>query len=383
MLNILDYCTSGTIWSGIISYVQNHMKKYQHILTDSFTDDDLLNMLKRNAKSVLPTNEYDTFRKAITALKKGTTGSLKKENLYRLCYVLALGSDTQAQDLFLNYLHQNELSARSLEEFILITCLKLQLSWEETSKIRKTYQMQISSQPVSPSTLNENDTVKIYYNVIHKRIHTREDLIRFLDDPENLSFFAKTRNTQYLALFDDVELELLYNADQEQLIKLVTDYGSSEKETILEYYHSLFGLQDDNSKDCLSDQEIALLCNRFEHVFMTYDNFCLLVQRKRPVDISSGMFMLNLLKKLLTEEIDSENDFYVNFLDPDEFIGVCNDILIYFGFPVLNPVCDNFDRLLLDVYKETLDENFFVSNSQFQRLYMQNLRNYMKQIANA
>lgn len=383
MLNILDYCTSGTIWSGIISYVQNHMKEYQHILTDPFTDDDLLNMLKKNAKSILPTNEYDTFRKAITSLKKGTAGSLKKENLYRLCYVLALKSDTQAQDLFLNYLHQNELSARSLDEFILIVCLKLQISWKEMSKIRKTYQMQISSQPVSPSNLNDDDTVKMYYTVIHEQLHTCKDLICFLEDSENMSFFAKTRNTQYLALFDDVELELLYNADQEQIIKLVTDYGSSEKETILEYYHSLFGLQDDNSKDCLSDQEIALLCNRFEHVFMTYDNFCLLVQRKRPVDISSGMFMLNLLKKLLTEETDSENDFYVNFLDPDEFIDVCNDILIYFGFPVLNPACDNFDRLLLDVYRETLDENFFVSNSQFQRLYMQNLRNYMKQIAKA
>ncbi len=383
MLNILDYCTSGTIWSGIISYVQNHMKEYQHILAYPFTDDDLLNMLKKNAKSILPTNEYDSFRKAITALRKGSASSLKKENLYRLCYVLALKSDTQAQDLFLNYLHQNELSPRSLDEFILITCLKLQVSWEEMSKIRKTYQMQISSQPISPGTLNEDDTVKMYYTVIHEQLHTCKDLIQFLDDSENMSFFAKTRNTQYLALFDDVELELLYNADQEQIIRLVTDYGSSEKETILEYYHSLFGLQDDNSKDCLSDQEIALLCNRFEHVFMTYDNFSLLVQRKRPVDISSGMFMLNLLKKLLTEETDSVNDFYANFLDPDEFIGVCNDILIYFGFPVLNPACDNFDRLLLDVYRETLGDNFFVSNSQFQRLYIQNLRNYMKQIAKA
>lgn len=92
-------------------------------------------------------------------------------------------------------------------------------------------------------------------------------------------------------------------------------------------------------------------------------------------------FTLNLLKKLLPEETDFENDFYVNFLDPGEFIGVCNDILIYFGFPVLSPNCDNFDRLLLDVYKETLESNSFVSNSRFQKLYIENLRNYMRQIA--
>lgn len=381
MLNILDYCTSGTIWPGIVSYVQNHMEKYQNTLTDSFTDDDLLKMLKKNAKSIFPANEYDAFRKAATALRKKTTGSLKRENLYRLCYVLALESDTQAQDLFLNYLHQNELSARSLEEFILIACLKLQLSWEEMSEIRKTYQIQISSRPISPDTLDEGDTVKMYYTVINERLHTKDDLVCFLNHTENLSFFAKTRNTQYLALFDDIELEVIYNTGQEQMIKFITNYGNTEKETILEYYHSLFGLQDDCSKDSLSDQEIALLCDKFEHVFMTYDNFRLLVQRKRPIDISAGTFMLNLLKKLLTEETDSENDFYVNFLDPDEFIGVCNDILIYFGFPVLSPNCDNFDRLLLDVYKETLEANPSISNSRFQRLYIQNLRNYVKQIA--
>ncbi len=381
MLNILDYCTSGTIWPGLVSYVQNHMEKYQTFLTVSFNDDDLLNMIKKNAKSILPANEYDAFRKAVTALKKGSAGSLKKENLYRLCYVLTLESDTQAQDLFLNYLHQNELSARSLEEFILIACLKLGLSWEEMSAIRKTYQIQITSQSLSPATLTEGATAEMYNTVINKQLHTKDDLISFLNHSENLSFFAKTRNTQYLALFDDIELEVIYNARQEQIIKLITNYGNSEKETILEYYDSLFGLQDDNSKDCLSDQEIAALCDKFEHVFMTYDNFCLLVQRKRSIDISSGTFMLSLLKKLLTEETDSEHDFYVNFLDFDEFTGICNDILIYFGFPTLNPSCDNFDRLLLDIYKETLHENPSVSNSRFQILYMQNLRNYMKQIA--
>lgn len=381
MLNISDYCVPGTIWPGIVSYVQNHPDKYPQIPAESFSDDDLLHLLKKNAKSVLPANEYDAFRKAVTALKKRTAGSLKKENLYRLCYVLSLESDTQAQNFFLNYLHQNELSARSLDEFILIACLKLGLSWEETSKLRKAYQQQILSQPISPDHLTEGQTAEAYRTVINDMIHTKEDLILFLDNPDNLSFFAKTRNTQYLALFDDLELELLYNADQKQIVKLVTDYGSSEKESVLDYYYSLFGLQDDNSKDCLSDQEITLLCDKFEHVFMTYDNFCLLVQRKRPIDISSGTFMLNLLKKLLTEERDFEHDFYVDFLDPDDFIDVCNDILIYFGFPILNPDCDNFDRLLLDVYQETLNENPSVSNPCFQKIYMQNLRNYLKQIA--
>lgn len=381
MLNINDYISSAIIWSGIFSYVEDHFEKYNDDLPVSFTEDDLLKMLKKNARIIFPPKEYDSFRKAVSSLKKGNIASLKRENFYRLCFALKLDSDTEAQDILLNYLHQNELSARSLDEFIIIASLKLKISWKEVREIRENYKQQILAQPVSPDTLDEGDTAEVYYTVINEQLQSREDLESFLNEPENLVFFAKTRNTQYLALFDDVELEMLYNADNEKIIKLVTNYGSSEKETMQDYYFSLFGLRDDDSEDSLSEQEITILCNIFEHVFMTYDNFCLLVQRKRPVDISSGTFMLNLLKKLLTEDDESENDFYVSFLDPDEFVGICNDILIYFGFPTLNPVCDGFDRFLLDVYKETLDENPSATNSQFQKRYMQNLRKYLKMIA--
>ena len=382
MLNITDYCTSGNIWSGISSYVKDHKESYAADPAVSLSDDDILKILKSNAKEVLSPKDYDSFRKAVTSLNKGSVKFLKKENIYRLFFVLKLESDTQAHNLLLNYLHQNELSARLLDEFILIAALKLKLSWEETSEIRKTYNDKIAAQPIAPSVLREGDTAETYQSVIDETLRSREDLIRFLDDSQNLDFFAKTRNTQYLALFDDVELEVLYNADSEQTIRLITDYGSTEKETMLEYYHSLFGLHDDSSGSLLSDDEIASLCTKFDQVFMTYDNFCLLVQRKRPVDISSGTFLLSLFKKLLTEDSEAENDFYVNFLDYDEFTGVCNDILNYFGFPVLNPAIDSFDRLLLDIYKETLDENPSVTNSCFQKLYLRNIKNYIKQIAN-
>lgn len=383
MLNIQDYCLAHNIWNGIFKYVQDQQKQYDNILTASFTEDELLKMLKKNARKVLPAKEYDTFRKAVTALKNGKSFSLKKENLYRLCYALELKSDTQAQNLFLNYLHLNELSARSLEEFIIIAALKLQLTWEEMCQIREKFQFQIQSQPTSPQTVEEGKTAEVYQQVINEQLHSKEDLLSFLEHPENISFFAKTRNTQYLGLFDDLELEMIYNASNDLIIKLITDYGNSEKETIQEYYFSLFGLQSDKSNDSLSENEISLLGDKFEDIFMSYDNFCALVQRKRPVDISSGIFMLNLLKKLLTDDADADHDFYVNFMDPEEFIEICNDILIYFGLPTLNPECDSFDHLLLDVYHETLNENPTASNSDFQQLYIANLRNYLRKIAAA
>lgn len=381
MLNLSDYTLPQNIWNGISRYVRDHFDKYQDNLSVSFTDDDLLKTLIKSASKRLLPKEYDTFRKAVTSLKKGTAATLKHENLYRLCFVLNLDSDIQAQDLFLNYLHFNELSARSLDEFIIIASLKLQLNWEETCNIRRKYHEQIQAQPNSPSVLCEGQTAETYQQIINDKIQTVDDLYGFLDVPENINFFAKTRNTQYLALFDDVKLEVLYNGDFEQIIRLVTNYGNLEKEPILEYYRSLFGLQFSEDKQ-LTQKEISSLSSIFENVFMNYDNFLLLVQRKRPVDISSGTFMLSLLKKLLTDASEEDNDFYMNFLDEDEFIEVCDDILIYFGFPTLNPECDSFDRLILDVYRETLEKHPDISNSEFQRVYLLSLRNYLRLIAN-
>ncbi len=381
MLNPSDYTSPQNIWNGISHYAQDHFDKYQDHLPASFTDDDLLKALKKSADKRLLPKEYDTFRKAVTALRNGTAATLKHENLYRLCFVLNLDSDSEAQSLFSYYLHCNELSARSLDEFIILSSLKLQLSWEETCKIRGKYHEQIQEQPISPSNLCEGQTAKIYQQIIHDKIQTINDLWDFLNAPENMNFFATTRNTQYLALFDDVELEILYNGNCEQIIRLVTNYGNLEKEPILEYYHSLFGLQwGDN--DRLTDKEISSLSSIFENVFMNYNNFLLLVQRKRLTDISSGTFMLSLLKKLLTEDSEKDNDFYMNFLEEDEFIEICDDIRIAFGFPTLNPECDNFDRLLLDVYQETLKEHSDLSNCDFQNVYIHSLRNYLRLIAN-
>ena len=63
---------------------------------------------------------------------------------------------------------------------------------------------------MAPTSMEEGHTAEMYYTVIQEKLHTRQDLVCFLDHPENLSFFARTRNTQYLALFDDVKLDILY-----------------------------------------------------------------------------------------------------------------------------------------------------------------------------
>lgn len=380
MLDIQQYCNSKSILSEIKRYVIDHSDVYDELINSTSDVDDILAMIKKNAKEMMPANEYDSFRKSLSSLQKGKTFTLKTDNLFRLCFSLKLQSDLDAQELFTNYLHLNELSARSLEEFIFIAALKLHLNYIEFIEIRNYFQNDIKNQSASPQNINEGLTAVVYYSAMNN-IHSKEELIEYLRDWDNLSFFAKTRNTQYLALFSDVELETIYTASDEQLVRLVTDYGMAEKETIYSYYLSLFGIQTSDSDDSLSEEEITNLAEKFEGTFMSYDNFCDLVQRKRPVDISSGTFLLNLLKMLITDASASDIDFYVDFSDPDDFQDVINDILTYFGFPTLNPECDSFDNLILDVYNETISDNPVASNSELQQIYLNKLRNYLRLIA--
>ncbi len=372
MPDLSRYTTPLSIWTGICLYIKDHPGLYAGLLSPGYSEDDLLKAIKKQAREALSPGEYDTFRKAITALRKSTAVSVKKENLYRLLFVLRLNSDTEAQNLLMNYLHQSELSARSLDEFIIISALKLRLSWQSACDIRTRYKTLITTQPLAPDEIAEGQTAEVYYSIICERIKSAEDLCEYLDCPENIAFFAKTCNTQYLALFDDVQLETLYNGDNEKIVRMYTNYGTLERERIKDYYFSLYGLP---------ENEVLALTGIFENVFMSYDNFCLLVQRKRPVNVSSGTFLLGLIKKLLSEDADASEDFYVNFLDPEEFRETVNDILIYFGFPVLDPDLDTFDRLVMDTYNECLSSHADVSNASFQQLFLTSLRNTLRELA--
>lgn len=372
MLNLSDYTTPHSAWNGIYTYVKDHPALYQDILSDAFTEDELLKALKKQAQRLFLPKEYDAFRKSITALQKEKAVSLKRENIFRLFFALRLTTDTEAQDLLLNYLHQSELSARSLDEFIIIAALKLQLSWSETRMIREKYATAIAAQPFSPAEIAEGQTAEVYYSVICDTLHSLDDLMNYLDAPENLAFFAKTCNTQYLSLFHDVELQTLYTGTAEQRIRLFTDYGDPEPETMRSYYASLYPL---------SEEQIFSLSCLFPNVFMSYDTFCQFVQRKRPLNISSGLFLLSLLAKLRTDDEEAMEDFYVDFLDSEEFTDMLNDILAYFGFPALQPDLDPFERLVLHTYNECLDLHPDITNSEFQDEFLDMLWNYLEELA--
>lgn len=386
-LNIEKYTKRINIWPMIKHYILNH----SNIYNINFTEDEfILKFIKQEAKKNLPPKEYDTFRKGIDNLYTQKSFTLKRENIYRLCFALNLPSDKAAQDLCINYLHENELSPRSLDEFIIICALRLHLSWEAVLNLRDKYNQLLHDNPIAPIQLVEGTTRSLYQNVVSASIHNEENLNNWLSKKENLAFFARTRNTHYFALFNDMDWNSFASMDfstsipsVDTTIKLYQLAAERTPISIQTYFLKLFGLHsiDDENIDpttFLTDKEISLLSKKFPNVFMTYDTFCDLVQRKRSTDISSGTYLLRVLEEMDPTEPDDSG--YIDFTNKNIFIDSCNSYLTHAGLPTLN-MYDPFDALVLDVYSETLEENPSASSIDIKAIFFAKLRKCLKEIA--
>ncbi|MDO4620741.1 MAG: hypothetical protein Q4B09_08985 [Lachnospiraceae bacterium] len=382
-LNISDYIAARSPWSGILRYLRD--RSAGDPASAELTDEALAKQLLKTAKEILTdTKEYDTFRKAISALRSNKTLSLRKDNLFRLLFVLQLPSDDEAHHFLIRYLHRNDLSPRALDEFIVLSALKLGLSWAETHELLYVrYADRIKGQENVPDNLEEGFTQAVYLNVID-RLQTAEELVRYLDNPVNTSFFAKTGNTLYRTIFfDAVPVNASGNDDASPHIRLVDDNGDDV--AVEEYRRSLFGLSSYYSDDILSLEEIDALSAVFEDVFMTESSFYKLVSRHNLSDVSSGTFLLSFLMRIDPE--DDSSEYYVDFLDGSEddndFHRACDEWLLYYGFPYLNPECGNFEKLLLDVHRELLSQlpsHPDIDNATFYDAYLAALRHYLREL---
>ena len=86
MLNLSDYTTPHSTWNGIYTYVKDHPALYQDVLADTFTEDELLKALKKQAQSLFLPKEYDAFRKSITALQKEISPESPEQRLLKHIY---------------------------------------------------------------------------------------------------------------------------------------------------------------------------------------------------------------------------------------------------------------------------------------------------------
>lgn len=381
MINIEKYTRKISMWESLKRYLIDNRDFY--MLDSSISDEELLLFIRRLARSSIKNNkDFDSFRHALANLQAGKTICLNRINQLRLCFALKCSSVDEANNLFLNYLHVNELSARSLDEFLIICGLKCGLSFSEISSMQDKYKEQIDNQPLAPfDQLTPDQTKDFISDIVVNGIHSKEDIINYLSKDANLAFFSKTRNLHYMSLFDDITINIdngtvSFIDDFIAVRNEITLRAKSNRLTILEYYNNLFhlhSLDGDCSNNYLDDSDVAVLLNIFDEAFMTYDNFCDLVQRKRPIDISAGTYLLHILITIDAVEID--------ITDSDKFKTVCNEFLNNAGFPSLNVENNTLDAFIMDVHNETSIANPGLSSSDFKKIYLANLRHYLKLIA--
>lgn len=392
MLKIENYIQQPSMWPMIKKYIFDYVATYK--LPSDSDDQTVISLITNLARDTFADpNERNTFKKTILNLSQGKTNTLIRKNQHRLCYVLGLSSQQQA-DLFLcDYLHTNELSARSLQEFIIVCGLNCGLSWEKTKAIQQDFREAIDAQPLAPKTINlEDQTYNLVLDVINQTIKTEQDLRNYLSSEQNLAFFARTRNQHYKSLFSDIIYykengRIFLVNDENRDSNLLARKARSTKLYMQHYYNRLFYMYANNPEEMdnhLTEEEVNSLIPIFPETFMTIENFRDLVQRKRPIDISAGTFLLHYL---LTAPVDNTPategyayEEYVDFSNPEEFIEACNDALFDGGFPSLNRN-NNFDALVLDVYHETICNNNNASSLTIKLDFLYRLRKYLKAIA--
>lgn len=427
--NPTNYIQPNNYWDNIKQYIID-----RNIFDISSDDNDIiLKSIKESGQAILG-DSYESFRKFISNYSKNQFHSFSRKNLYCLIFTLNIDNINEAQYFCKSIVHQNELSARSLEEFIILCGIKLGLPYSDINNIFITYSDKIQTMPISPSNVQYGKTTELLNFTIVDNINSIEDLYSYLNNENNITFFARTRNTSYLMLFDEIGWELWDSIEWREFFKFYTKYAPTNylnytdeewdsfildlnndgisnemikdliiycytgpsnacinahldefykrksiehkkaKKKILDqfksnydklanprcelkdYYKqrfSSFGLyiNPDKPEQFLTEEEIKILSNNreFSTAFLSYKTYQNLYKRNRNVEISSGIFLLSLIQK--NSSLDDE--YPLDFSDPDDFIDRCNEYLYEGGFPSLNTK-NNFDKLFIDTYNQTV-----------------------------
>ena len=389
MPDVNNYTSKFNYWNAIRSYVEANASKYH--LEPPVSDDALLDFLKGMSSNLGrgECSEREDFNKYIKKRRENNCSASKRHSILRLCFALAIDSINSANAFLMNYMCEKELSPRNLKEFILLGALKCKLCWKDAMVLFKEYSNKID-QSIAPSDYAPGKTLAVYKNYI-ENIHTIDDLKALLETDQLRDFFALTRNTHYLALFDDIDWPI--SCDILDLIELKeesTDYS------ITAYYKNMFGLHSidgDIGDNFLSEEQISKLIPLFPDVFVSEKLFASIVKRRRELEVPSGTYLLHLILTInahkTINEFDSINqeeydanyrNAGVNLAVREKFLNdYLDNSLISAGFPGLNPV-RGFDRLVIDAYDNTIKEldTSHITNEEIRKNLLYNIREYLQ-----
>ena len=390
-------------WGGIRKYVLDHRDKYD--VTDS-KDEVIKAILRENGREIFDNKTYETFRKLLDGLVRESDGTkpntISRENAYRILYALKIDNKRDANDLLTGYLNQQELCPRSLKEFVILSGYKINLSWEEVQDIIKEYDEDIKKMPATPLKLEYGRTIEMAHAIENTEIRSLEDIRRLIE--ENREYFSRTRNTQFLDFFDDLDFSRMEKGEEcfeyirkirtqiewEFITKDLDDKDKREDELELKSLH-IFCYELDSYYGyspvewvAFSQEDINRLAVIFPNTFISYGNFCLYLNRKNVTDMCGGLYFFKLLRELVPEDCleDEESDAVirvVNYADFDETVGLLSRMLSEDGFPFINRF-DPFYRLFLDTYREVLEENPNCPSSEIQAALFLRLVRYLRQI---
>lgn len=391
MPDVNNYTSKFNYWNAIRSYVEANASKYQ--LEPPVSDDALLDFLKGMSSNLGrgECSEREDFNKYIKNLCENNCSCSKRHSILRLCFALGIGSINGANAFLMNYMCKKELSPRNLKEFILLSALKCKLCWKDAMVLFKEYSNKID-QSIAPSDYAPGKTLAVYKDYI-ENIHTVDDLKYLLETDQLRGFFTLTRNTHYLALFDDIDWTISCDIPGliEQLKDEVIDYYS-----IAAYYKNMFGLHSidgDIGENFLSKEQIDKLIPLFPDVFVSEKLFTSIVKRQRELEVPSGTYLLHLLLTInahkTINEFDSisQEEYDANYRNAgvdltvrEKFLDDYLDhSLISAGFPGLNPV-KGFDRLVIDAYDNTIKElgTSHITNEEIRKNLLYNIRKYLQ-----
>ena len=391
MPDVKDYASKFNYWNAIRSYVEANASKYH--LEPPVSDNALLDFLKGMSPNLGrgEGSEREDFNKYIKNLRENNCSVSKRHSILRLCFALDINSINSANTFLMNYMCEKELSPRNLKEFILLGALKCKLCWKDAMTLFKEYSNKID-QPIAPFDYAPGKTLAVYKDYI-ENIHTIDDLKALLETDQLRGFFTLTRNTHYLALFDDIDWTISCDIPGliEQLKEEVIDYYS-----IAAYYKNMFGLHSidgDIGENFLSKEQIDKLIPLFPDVFVSEKLFTSIVKRQRELEVPSGTYLLHLLLTInahkTINEFDSisQEEYDANYRNAGVNLAVrekflddyLDNSLTSAGFPGLNPA-RGFDRLVIDAYDNTIKEldTSHITNEEIRKNLLYNIREYLQ-----
>ena len=198
------------------------------------------------------TDIYKTWWKKIRTYKnneKNSRGGFQRSTLYPLLFVLRIDTADEILYFCRDILHQQELSAHSLEDFLVMSALKLKLSYADYIELRKNFQKEIDQQVFTSPRMNFHMTADNLDAI--DLINSTEDLRSYIST--NSASFALQRNTPYNMLFPCVSWLAWQKAEWTHFFSIFKEdaplgYETYSDDDWLRYANDDFGISADLMK---------------------------------------------------------------------------------------------------------------------------------------